>query len=238
MDLSIVIPVYNEEQKIQQDIEAASAYLSGKGFTGEILVVDDGSDDRTATVAADSPVDERMVLKVIRYEVHRGKGHAVRTGIMEAVSDLVMFIDSGSCVPYENISRGIALLRAGECEAAHGSRFLPDSLITRPRTATRKLVSFLFRKYIRFCSRIPRHLTDTQCGLKIYRKEIAHDLYGACITDGFLFDIEIILRSKIKGTRILEFPIEWTSDPDSRLSVKDTFRRTVAELRTIRRALK
>jgi dolichyl-phosphate beta-glucosyltransferase len=238
VDLSIIIPVYNEEQKIQQDIKAASAYLSGSGISGEIIVVDDGSVDRTTELSKDTPVDKGVILKVIRYEVHTGKGHAVRTGIMEAVSDLVMFIDSGNCVPYENIKRGIDLLRAGECEIAHGSRFLPGSLITRPRTTTRKLVSFLFRKYIRFRSRIPGHLTDTQCGLKIYRKEIAQDLFGVCITDGFLFDIEVILRSKAKGYRILEFPIEWTSDPDSRLSVKDTFLKTFAELRNIRRTLK
>jgi dolichyl-phosphate beta-glucosyltransferase len=237
MDLSVVVPVYNEDQKIRQDILAASAYLSGCGWSGEIIVVDDGSDDRTAEVATDTPVDERIVLKVIRYEEHKGKGHAVKKGILEAVSDLVLFIDSGNCVPYGNITRGIDLLKDGACEMAHGSRFLSGSLITRPRTAIRKGVSYGFRKYIRLFSRIPRHLTDTQCGLKIYRKEVAHELYGACITDGFLFDIEIILRSQKKGYRILEFPIEWTSDPDSRLSVNNTFGKTLAELRTIRRAL-
>jgi dolichyl-phosphate beta-glucosyltransferase len=157
---------------------------------------------------------------------------------MEAGSDLIMFIDSGNCVPYENISRGIDLFKDGECEMAHGSRFLTESIITRPRKQYRKLVSFLFRKYIRILSRIPKNLTDTQCGLKIYRKETAHELYAACITDGFLFDVEIILRAREKGYRILEFPIEWTSDPDSRLSVSRTFLSIFSEMRTIRKALK
>jgi hypothetical protein len=91
---------------------------------------------------------------------------------------------------------------------------------------------------MRILSRIPKNLTDTQCGLKIYRKETAHELYAACITYGFLFDVEIILRARRNGYRILEFPIEWTSDPDSRLSVSRTFLSMFSELRTIRKALK
>jgi len=238
MDLSIVIPVYNEEQKIRHDITAASNFLSGCGMTGEIIVVDDGSSDQTSEVASNTSGDKGVSLKIIAYKEHTGKGKAVKTGIMEAGSDLIMFIDSGNCVPYENISRGIDLLKDGECEIAHGSRFLTESLITRPRKQYRKLVSFFFRKYIRILSRIPKNLTDTQCGLKIYRKETAHELYAACITDGFLFDVEIILRAREKGYRIMEFPIEWTTDPDSRLSVSRTFLSIFSEMRTIRKALK
>lgn len=238
MDLSIVIPVYNEEQKIRDDITAASDFLSRHKITGEIIVVDDGSSDQTSKVVKSTIVDEDVSLKILGYKEHTGKGRAVRTGVMEAGSDLIMFIDSGNCVPFENISRGIALLKDGKCEIAHASRFLPGSIIKRSRTAYRKLVSFLFRKYIRILSRIPGNLTDTQCGLKIYRRETAHDLYGACITDGFLFDVEIILRAREEGYQIQEFPIEWTSDPDSRLSVGRTLLSMFSELRSIRKALK
>lgn len=238
MDLSIVIPVFNEEQKIRDDIIAASYFLSASRMTGEIIVVDDGSTDLTSDVAGKTVVDERVCLKIIRYKENAGKGKAVKTGIMEASSDLIMFIDSGSCVPYENINRGIKLLKDGKCEISHGSRFLSESHIMRSRTAYRKLVSYLFRKYIRVLSRIPKNLTDTQCGLKIYPKAIAQELYAACITDGFLFDIEIILRARENGYRIVEFPIEWTSDPDSRLSVSSTLISMFSELRKIRKALK
>jgi dolichyl-phosphate beta-glucosyltransferase len=207
-------------------------------MTGEIIVVDDGSFDQTSKVASNTSGDKGVSLKIIAYKEHTGKGKAVKKGIMEAGSDFIMFIDSGNCVPYENIRRGIDLLNNGECEIAHGSRFLSESLINRPRKNYRKLVSFLFRKYIRILSGIPNILTDTQCGLKIYPKEIAHELYTACISDGFLFDVEIILRAREKGYRIMEFPIEWTSDPDSRLSVSRTFLSMFSELRTIRKALK
>ena len=238
MDLSIVIPVFNEEQKIRHDIIAASDFLSAYQMAGEIIVVDDGSNDQTSEIALNTPVDEGVSLKIIGYKKHTGKGKAVKTGIMEACSEFIMFIDSGNCVPYENISRGIDLLKDGECEVAHGSRFLTESLIMRSRTAYRKLVSYLFRKCIRVLSRVPESLTDTQCGLKIYPRSIAHELYAACITDGFLFDIEIILRAREKGYRIQEFPIEWTSDPDSRLSVGGTFLSMLSELCAIRKALK
>jgi dolichyl-phosphate beta-glucosyltransferase len=238
MDLSIVIPVYNEAQKIRQDIMAASDYLSGYRMQGEIIVVDDGSTDQTSEVALDTHVDEGVSLKITGYNKHAGKGKAVKTGIMQASSELIMFIDSGNCVPYENISRGIDLLNEGVCEIAHGSRFLGESRIMRSRTAYRRLVSYLFRRYIRLLSRIPVSLTDTQCGLKIYPKAMAHELYGTCISDGFLFDIEIILRAREKGYRIQEFPIEWTSDPDSRLSVRGTFLSMFSELRMIRKALR
>jgi glycosyltransferase involved in cell wall biosynthesis len=238
MDLSIVIPVYNEAQKIAHDISAASGFLSRCGMTGEIIVSDDGSTDRTSEVALNTKVDEGVSLRITGYGEHAGKGRAVKTGIMEAGSGIVLFIDSGNCVPFEQISRGIDLLKSGQCDIAHGSRFLDESLITRPRKPCRKLVSFLFRKFIRRLSRVPGHLTDTQCGLKIYPKKIAHELYADCITDGFLFDIEIILRAREKGYRILEFPIEWTSDPDSRLSVRATFPEIFSELRMIRKVLR
>lgn len=238
MDLSIVIPVYNEAQKIRQDIMAASDYLSEYRMKGEIIVVDDGSADQTSEVVLNTPVDNGVSLRIIGYKKHTGKGKAVKTGIMEAGSGLIMFIDSGNCVPYENINRGVDLLNGGVCEIAHGSRFLGASRIMRSRTAYRRLVSYGFRRYIRLLSRIPRSLTDTQCGLKIYPKAIAHELYGTCISDGFLFDIEIILRAREKGYRIQEFPIEWTSDPDSRLSVRGTFLSLFSELRMIRKALK
>lgn len=238
MDLSIVIPVFNEAQKIRDDIRAASHFLSVSGKTGEILVVDDGSTDLTSAVAGETLVDKGVSLKILGYKENAGKGKAIKTGILEAASELIMFIDSGSCVPYENINRGIKLLEDGKCEISHGSRFLSDSLIIRSRTSSRKLVSYLFRKYIRVLSRIPQNLTDTQCGFKIYPKGIAHELYAACITDGFLFDIEIILRASEKRYRIMEFPIEWTSDPDSRLSVSSTFISMFSELRRIRKALR
>jgi len=235
MDISIVIPVYNEREKIVGDIKAASDFIVNNNLKGEIIIVDDGSSDETAMFARNVPLNGVSNLKVIGYRSHKGKGYAVKKGILEAVSDYIMFIDSGSCVPFSNIMRGIKLIEDGICDISHGSRYLPESRIIRPKKWHRGMASYLFRRYTNLSVGNPFHLTDTQCGLKIYKKEIAHSLYHECKTYGSLFDIEIILRAYKNGYRIQEFPIEWTSDPDSRLSIFTTLFSIFPELREIKK---
>jgi dolichyl-phosphate beta-glucosyltransferase len=101
----------------------------------------------------------------------------------------------------------------------------------------RRLISYSFRSVVRTISGVPRHLTDTQCGFKIYKGDVARLLYNECVTDGFMFDIEIVLRAVRKGYRIEEFPVEWTCDPDSRLSVTRTPWPVLAELYALKRIL-
>ena len=238
MDLSIVIPVYNEEEKIRRDLMAASDYLYTRNLHGEIIVVNDGSTDKTSEVVLATTVKKGISLQIVDYKENRGKGFAVKKGVLLARSDMIMFIDSGSCVPFEGIDKGLELLKNNTCVIAHGSRFHPESIIKRSRNPFRRLVSYLFRSFIRLFCPVPAELKDTQCGLKIYRKHVAHELYAACFTDGFMFDIEIILRAQKHTYAIREFPIEWTSDPDSRLSVWRTLFNMFRELREIQRALK
>ncbi len=223
MLLSIIIPAFNESAKIARDIAAAAHFLEQAHFEGEILVVDDGSTDNTAAVAAAVAANARIssstTLRVLRNEQHHGKGFAVRTGIVQSRGQFVMFADSGLPVPYENALRGLRLLQNGSCELAHASRKLPESVIHRQQPWQRRLFSILFRWFVMLFLKIPSRLTDTQCGFKIYRGEVARELFEECFTEGFMFDIEIILRARQRGYRIEEFPIAWTCDPDSRLSV-------------------
>ncbi len=237
MQLSIVIPVYNEATKIKMDIRAAAAFLIQNNISGEIIVVDDGSQDKTASVAQRTSIDASISLDVIHYDQHLGKGHAVKTGMKSTQGNIIMFIDSGSCVPYQNILRGLNLIKENKCEVAHASRTLPASRIVRPHLQTRRLSSWLFRKFITLVMGVPAYLTDTQCGLKIYKGDIGRELYQTCVTDGFMFDIEIILQAVKKGYRIQEFPIEWTADLDSRLSLSRMPWRLITELYQIRKRL-
>ncbi len=237
MDLSVVIPVYNERDKIEKDIRDVRDFFSSYNIHGEIIVVDDGSQDSTPETVKNIPPAGDCILNLVEIPAHRGKGHAVKTGIMKATGRVIMFLDSGSCIPYTSISRGLRMVSSKKCEIAHGSRRLPDSRIIRGKHWTRSLSSFLFRILTRLYLNLPSHLTDTQCGLKIYRGDVAHEIYKQCATDGFMFDLEIIMRAQRKNYRIREFPVEWTADPDSRLSFMSTFFRAIKDIYRIKKYL-
>jgi dolichyl-phosphate beta-glucosyltransferase len=237
LTLSIVIPAFDEEQKIGSDVGAAAAFLSSRGIPGEVIVADDGSSDRTAERAEALAPGAAVPLSVIRCGAHRGKGAAIRSGILSSAGEFVLFADSGVTVPFEDALSGLQLLREGRADLAHGSRELPGSVIRRDRDWDRRLVSRLFRMFILRWMHIPRHLTDTQCGFKLYRGDVARTLYAECTTEGFMFDLEIILRALAHGYRIVEFPVEWTCDRDSRLGIRTSAQSVVRDLLRIRRTL-
>jgi dolichyl-phosphate beta-glucosyltransferase len=237
MDLSIVIPAFQEGRKVARDVKAAAGFLRANDLEGEVIVVDDGSSDDTADAARHASVPEGVSLNVIRYEPHRGKGCAVRTGMLATQGRYAMFADCGLCIPYGDALQGLEMLRDGSCDIAHGSRRHIESDILRDQPWYRRLLSRAFKATVRTILRVPRDLTDTQCGYKVYRGDVARDLYGQCITDGFMFDIEVILRAVRQGYRIGEFPVEWACDLDSRLSVTRTPWPVLRELRALKRAM-
>ncbi len=238
MDISIVVPAFEESKKIARDIEKAAEFLDSNDFDGEIIVVDDGSTDNTAQAAESTQVPASVTLKVLRYQPHHGKGYAVRTGMNASTGDYAMFADSGLCVPYEDVLRGLELLKAGTCDIAHGSRKMRGCHIEKAQSLYRRICSKVFHWFVIHDMKIPAEFTDTQCGFKIYKGEVARHLYGECITDGFTFDIEIIMRAQKEGYRIKEFPIDWTCDRDSRLSPTRSSFHVLSELLAIRRALR
>ena len=237
MDLSIVIPAFEESRKIARDIKKAADFLDGSHIKGEVIIVDDCSGDNTAQAANNTKVPPSVTLKVISYQPHRGKGYAVRTGMKASSGDYAMFADSGLCVPYEDALRGLELLKADTCDIAHGSRKMRGCHIEKPQSIYRRICSKMFHWLVIHDMKVPAEFTDTQCGFKIYKGDVARHLYGECITDGFTFDIEIIMRAQKEGYRIKEFPIDWTCDRDTRLSPTRSSFRVLCELLAIRRAL-
>lgn len=230
LDLSIVIPAYREAEKIEADIQAAAAFVRDYRISAEIIVVDDGSPDDTATraLALRATIPE---LKVVSYEPNRGKGHALRYGIMQTRGRNVLFADTGLCVPYNIASIGIEMLDMGMCDVAHGSRRMRGSVV-RAQPLHRRIGSRVFKLLIHLFMGIPLYISDTQCGFKLYRREVAHHLYGQAFTDRMMFDAEITLRAIRGGYRILEFPVLWSNDPDTRF---DPFKGSVTNLQELAR---
>lgn len=166
MDLSIVIPAFEECRKIARDIEAAATFLQAHQLAGEVMVVDDGSSDMTAEAARAVRVPPTVKLNVIRYAPHRGKGCAVRTGMNATTGKYAMFADCGLCIPYGNALLGLEMLRDGTCDLAHGSRRHIASDILRSQPWHRRVLSRTFKASVRTLLRDParahRHAVRVQ----------------------------------------------------------------------------
>jgi dolichyl-phosphate beta-glucosyltransferase len=222
MKLTIIIPAYNEEKKIEKDILLADKFLTEQNLNGEIIVVDDGSSDATYRKANDARERISSSLNVIKNERNCGKGCAVKRGMLEARGEYIAYCDAGATVPLNNVLVGLNLLMNNDCDIAHGSRMLKESMIKVPQAKDRKLSSALIRFIVVKFLGVPESLTDTQCGFKIYKKEAARKIFPKQKTNGFMFEVENILRARKNGFRINEFPVEWSCDRDSRITLLST----------------
>jgi dolichyl-phosphate beta-glucosyltransferase len=238
VDISIVIPAFNEEKKIGFDVEAAAVFIDEEAVLGEVIVVDDGSMDKTAAEARSVEIPSAVERNVIRLERNRGKGYAVKAGILASKGDVVLFADSGTCVPYANALLQIERIRRGELDIAMASRRLKNTVIHRNRGWMRRLLSSFFRLVARIITGVPNRFSDTQCGFKIYRGEIARELFAKCVTTGFLFELEVLLRALKRGYHIEEFPVEWTCDLDTRLKPAGDAAKVLKEMFQVRSIIK
>ena len=217
-NLSVVIPAYNEEKKISKDIEAVFEYFKENSINGELIIVNDGSKDQTYNIA-NNFLKKFQSLKIINYEKNRGKGYAVKTGMLQATREYILLADAGLCVPYSCVNLGLELLKNGN-DIALGSRRTSDNkakiLIKQPlyRIWGSKLFKFLLRLF----NLIPEGIEDTQCGFKLFKKEAAHNLFTELFTDRMMWDIEMLRRAKKEKYKMAVFPVIWSNDPDTRFN--------------------
>ena len=213
--LSIVIPAFNEEKKIHDDLTQIYDYFSKQDYIFEVIVVDDGSRDKTCELAK-SFETRFQNLKCIHYAQNRGKGYALKEGILQAKGEFVLFADAGTCVPFQEVEKGLSLLLDGY-DAAFGSRALAGSLVIRSQPLYRRLGAWMFGLVIRWFMGID-WIKDTQCGFKIFRLQAAKKIFKKNRINGFMFDVETIWNARKMGFRTVEFPVIWKNDPDTKFN--------------------
>ena len=212
--ISIVIPAYNEEKRIKGSLSETCTFLNDSGMEYEIIVVDDGSSDGTSRIV-ESMVADFPNVALVRYEKNKGKGHALRTGVLVTKGDFVLVMDADLSTPMEELQKLMPYLSDGRFDIAIGSRALALSDIIKKQPWWRQGMGKMFNKIVK--TLVIGDFSDTQCGFKLFGGDVARNLFGAAKIDRFAYDVEILARAKRKGCRIKEVPIRWIDSPESRV---------------------
>lgn len=236
-ELSIVVPAFNESERIVPSLGKILAYIRGNSLDAELIVVDDGSTDDTAEVAARTAAEYGEIsTNVIRNRPNRGKGNAVKTGLLAATADIALFSDADLSTPIEEAEKLIAPIANGEMDVTFGSRALDRSLIGAHQPWRReqggKVMNFVIRKMSGL------GFADTQCGFKAFNMKKFRPLLDVMTVDRFGFDVEFLFVAKYHGLRLAEIPVRWNDVEGSKVSVFRDTRRMFSELALIRRNAK
>lgn len=212
-EISVVIPAYNEEIRLESTLPPLWRALKRRFVIFEIIVVDDGSTDKTAgTVTRFS--ERHPEVRLIRYEVNRGKGYAVRTGVMAAKYDYVLFSDADLSTPIREVRKLLMALSEGY-DVAIGSRSISDSKILECQPIYRVLMGKTFNKIVRLLT--VRGINDTQCGFKCFKRVVGREIFENCRINGFSFDVELLYVAQQKGMKIKEVGVLWRDRPLSKV---------------------
>jgi glycosyltransferase involved in cell wall biosynthesis len=233
-EVSIVIPAFEEEARVGSSIEKILSYVSDNGVAGELIVVDDGSNDRTAeTAKAACDAFPELRSRVIRYERNRGKGYAVNVGLQAAAADIALFSDADLSTPIEEMPKLIDPIVNDEYDVTFGSRALDRTLIGTHQPWRREQGGKVMNLVIRTMSRL--EFADTQCGFKAFNMVKFRPLLDLMTVDRFGFDVEFLFVAKYHGLRLLEVPVRWNNVEGSKVSVVRDTGRMFSELAQIRR---
>jgi dolichyl-phosphate beta-glucosyltransferase len=219
-ELSIVIPAFNEEMRLPVTLAQISAYIRVSNRETEVIVVDDGSSDRTSQVA-NSLRGEVRQLRVVVNDQNRGKGYSVRRGMLEAQGRIVLFTDADLSAPIDEADKLIAALE--DHEVAIGSRALDRRLITLRQSVFRENAGIVFNLIVRAILRLP--FVDTQCGFKAFRRGPCEIIFRQQRIERFGFDPELLYLARHHGLRAVEIPVRWAHSPATKVSMlRDSIR--------------
>jgi len=231
--LSIVIPAYNEERRLPATLDRILAWLKQSPLSvEEILVVDDGSRDGTAAI-----VEARGgLIRLVRNPGNRGKGCAVRNGMLAASGDWILSTDADLSSPIEELDKLIAAARRDNAVVAIGSRALDRKLVKVHQPWIRELSGRAFNVVMRLVTGLP--FRDTQCGFKLFRKDAAQAIFPRQVEDGFSFDVEDLVIARLLGLRAVEVPVEWSNVEGTKVSLTQGMKSFADLIRIRARALR
>ena len=233
--LSIVIPAYNESARIGKTLREIVAYLEDQPGGGEVIVVDDGSKDDTSRVA-ESVFAERAARgvegRVIRVEPNRGKGNAVRTGLLAARHTIAAFFDADLSMPITETPKLVEPIRSGQYDVVFGSRALDRRLIGTHQPWMREQSGRFFNLVMRLLTGLP--FKDTQCGFKAFRMDVCRPVVEGALIDRFGFDVELLFIAYRANLRMLEYPVRWDDVAGGSVSFRSGLQ-GFAELNEVRR---
>ena len=233
MSISVIIPAYNEAARLPMTLAATVEYFQKRGESFEILVVDDGSTDGTAEVVSNYAKGHPEVsLQCLSYGGNRGKGFAVRFGMLRAGADLRLFCDADLATPAEEYEVVLAAMEQAGAEIGIGSRPLRKSHLMVHQPWYREWLGRGFNKAVRLLA-VPG-IADTQCGFKLFTARAASDVFSRCHLDGFAFDSEALYIARRLGYTIAEVPIRWSHKDGSKVSMVRDGLKMLRDLSTIR----
>jgi len=228
MGISIVIPAYNEEKRIGSALSKISEYMRLRKDDYEILVVDDGSKDNTKSVVFDH-IKKDKNIKYIANPGNKGKGYAVRNGMLNSSMDFVLFSDADLSTPIEEL--GSFLQYTDDFDVIIASRNMKESNVVK-QPIYRRLPGKIFPLFVNLLA--VRGIKDTQCGFKLFSRDAAHKIFHLQHLHGFAFDVEVLFIARKLGLKIKEVPVTWRNDADSKVHVVRDSGRMLAELVKIR----
>ena len=234
-DISIVIPAYNEEQRIESTIRSIDAFMAGSALSYEILVVDDGSADDTVGLVRRLG-EELSQVACIATRPNRGKGHAVRVGMLAARGAVRLMCDADGSIPAEEIPTVVNPIRLGETDIAIGSRYSDGASFARRQPWYRRAWSRLANRVVQ--RTLVGGIRDTQCGFKAFTAEAAGEVFTRTLIDGWAFDLEELALARRMGLVVTEHGVSWSDDPRSKINpIRDAIK-VVRELLVIRANLR